>query len=113
MKNRGLTYGQIKQQIIDNIDSGSTLRSVRNDTNNPLVFLAIGLVFGYVLFSLNSINNALANKDVQANIAAKTLPETNKAYTNNPTDDQPLYVIAIPNKNLYKLGQINFASLVK
>ncbi len=109
LKNMGLTYSQIRYELNE---IPKPLQG-KQESSNPLAFLIIGLVLGYVLFSLNTINNSMVPKNTQAVMAAETLPEKNPIITTSQDGDQPIYLIAIPNKNLYKLGQTNLTSLLK
>lgn len=98
LKNMGLTYSQIRYEL-NNSGSGMP-KQTQHDTSS-LAFLVIGLVLGYILFSLNSVNNPMVPKNTQAVMAAE-IPK-----------DQPIYLLAVPSKNLYKLGQTNLTSLLK
>ncbi|MBI3887435.1 hypothetical protein HY310_00010, partial [Candidatus Microgenomates bacterium] len=118
LKTRGLTYSQIRfemdnkslvtnnEPIIENFSRQSNNFSQQNF--NPMVYLVIGLILGYVLFSLNSINNNLSNKDNKVVTMANTLPsetdvqkvmKVSVAGESDPASSQ-VYLIAVPNKNL-------------
>lgn len=93
LKNRGLSYSQIKYEL--HRDQPVPVQQ------NQTAFLIIGLILGYILFSINSIKT--------------TSPETNPIVTTvtNPNEKQPIYLLAYPDKNFYKVGTTNFTSLIK
>jgi hypothetical protein len=119
LKNKGLTYSQIRFELGNTkavanpnpvfLHDYATLPNNPMTPANPLIFLVIGLVLGYVLFSLNTINSAIASK----NIAASALPAQTSVVSTDPAAAGQVYLIAIPNKNLYKLGQTNLTTLLK
>lgn len=125
LKNRGLTYSQIRFELgnTKTVAPSASQPVFLNDYQaqpanstlqaNPMVFLVIGLVLGYVLFSLNTINTSLTVKNAQATVATNTLPDKSPIITTSQNEDQPIYLIAIPNKNLYKLGQTNLTNLIR
>lgn len=122
MKSARLTYSQIKYQLQNQTQdpgklpfSSSPLPAsfLESHYPNPLsgshssiTFLFIGLILGFLL-AVNSNNSALVpNRQISA-----TLPENHNSQPairivegGNATTD-PIYLIAIPNQNLYKLGK--------
>ena len=110
LKNRGLTYSQIRFELGNTKSVAPSASPVflhdytsvppNNSTTptNPLAFLIIGLVLGYVLFSLNNLDKAITASKPQIAMASET---------------SQISLIAIPNKNLYKLGQMNLTTLLK
>lgn len=105
LKNRGLSYSQIKAQLsIIN----SSLEVQANKFNLALafsgsVFLLIGILIGYLLATSAGHKNIsfLPESDYQ-----KVLKIT------QPSGDQPIYVIPVNNPALYKLGKIDLTSLI-
>lgn len=74
---------------------------------NPVVFLLIGLILGFLLAANNNANSPARQQNNQS--LAQTIDAVPKhsietVQTNNPSPD-PIYLIAIPEKNLYKLGK--------
>lgn len=105
LKNMGLTYSQIRYEL-NNSGSGMP-KQTQHDTSS-LAFLVIGLVLGYVLFSLNNLDKTITANKPQVAMAAET-----SIVSSDPAAAGQVYLIAIPNKNLYKLGQTNLTSLLK
>lgn len=94
MKDRGLTYSQIRFAI-------NSPAALNFNINGP-AFLIIGLVLGYIV----------ANLRVSAPTAVASVPADTKLTVRHETQSDPVYLIAIPEKNLYKLGKLDINSLV-
>lgn len=105
LKSAGLSYSQIRYQLSAGSPVVPNFAPVypQNDRFSSLAFLLIGLILGFLLatnFSGNAIKTAQAT----------ALPEnTNstlvKIESSQNPGSEPIYLIAIPNENLYKLGK--------
>lgn len=100
LKNKGLAYGQIKGSL-------ATPAFSFNFNVSGLSLLLIGLILGYFLATntgvVTSASALTAKLDVQRQ-ATSTVLASGK--------DQPIYVIALPQKNLDKLGKMDLSALV-
>ena len=102
LKDRGLTYSQIKFQlqpeiIQPNFAQAPTYQPVSASHNsNAFAFLIIGLLIGYLL----AINNVR--------------PETVRPVSADaPKISEPIYLIPVSKQNLDKFGTININDLIK
>ena len=82
LKNKGLSYSQIKWELNDSKPAFNFNWNV-----SPLVFLFIGLILGYLLSGGN-----------------KTPAVTPAVAADLPKE---VYLLTIPNQDLYKIGKIN------
>lgn len=87
LKNKGLSYSQIKWELEQPKPAFNFNWNVP-----PLVFLFIGLILGYLL---SGGNKPPARLDAQA---AADLPKE-------------IYLLTIPDQNLYKIGKINLKNV--
>lgn len=93
LKKQGLTYREIRFYL-------QTLPAVSSHQATPgVVFLLIGLFLGYLLA-------------ISAPAAAKMqTPTAPLAATAQSPADQSIYLIAVPNPHLYKLGKLDINSI--
>lgn len=111
LKNRGLTYSQIRYQL-DSRQNDIPVAAAA--PNFAIAFLVVGLILGYLLANGNNINMGM-------NVAAKnvTLPAESdyqkvlRLASNQNTSNQPIYVIAVPSQNIDRLGKVNINELIK
>lgn len=89
LKDRGLSYSQIKWELNDAKPAFNFSWNV-----SPLVFLFIGLILGYLL---SGGNKPPARLDAQA-----------AAHTDLPKE---VYLLTVPDQNLYKLGKIDLKNV--
>lgn len=106
LKNQGLPYSQIRYML--NQKPANVVPATLPATNSPAVaFLLIGLVLGYILASLPKqafTPSAVINApEADVTSAQKGLVLS----TGIDSEPQPIYLIVIPDKNLYKLGKIS------
>lgn len=133
MKQAGLTYSQIKFQIHNTglvksemgnrkLDTKAEIENwgyhlsshfspqnltsqLSSPTSNGFAFLLIGLLLGFLL----AVNNHTVPASQQSTTAS--LPTNNnvspviKLVNGENSSSDPIYLIAIPNQNLYKLGK--------
>lgn len=112
LKNHGLTYSQIRYQLDSRQNDGPVATTT---PNFAIAFLVVGLILGYLLANGNNLNMS------STNVAAKnvTLPAESdyqkvlRLAGNQNTNNQPIYVIAVPNQNIDRLGKVNFNELIK
>ncbi len=101
LRSKGLSYSQIRFQLNEN----QTLVTAQYppSSNQGLAFLIIGLILGFLLATSNSIPGYKPTE----------VPTTDlqKIVSNQSSSSDPIYLIAIPNQNLYKLGKININEL--
>ena len=101
LRSKGLSYSQIRFQLNEN----QTLVTPQYATSNnqSLAFLIIGLILGFLLATTN------ANPSYKP----AEIPTTDfqKVVSNQNSSSDPIYLLAIPNQNLYKLGKININEL--
>lgn len=107
LKASGLTYSQIRFQLnkpsIEQNFAFSQRPQLFAPNYNSLSFLIIGLILGFLLATHN--NQPLAqNIAVPSEHLVKTVEATSSS-------SDPIYLIAIPEQNLYKLGQTNISFL--
>lgn len=132
MRASGLTYSQIRYQLQNETQDSSSGIQVRKQesgskvfpvssfqypvsfpgssilnpasVSNGLAFLLIGLILGFLLAN----NNNLTTKSAQAAIPVQTDDSiVKKVYASDNPGSDPIYLIAIPDQNLYKLGKAN------
>lgn len=102
LRAKGLTYPQIRYQLNENQAVVTPQASI--SPNQNLTFLAIGLVLGFLLASTQG------NPEFQPlKVTATNSPDV--VFSQNLTSSDPIYLIAIPDQNLYKLGKININEL--
>lgn len=102
LRNKGLSYSQIKFQLDNPQPKIQALY-------NPLAFLIIGLILGFLLATNN---NSYKQNSQPLGQSINTLPDNlvKTVQASNSASD-PIYLIAIPQQNLYKLGQTNISFL--
>ena len=96
LKSRGLTYSQIKYELHKddrNLSSNFNLQS-------SIVYLTIGLILGYLIATISTIN-----KTQTQTVAA--VPQNTRLEVPAKTQNDPVYVIAVPQNYLYKLGTVD------
>ncbi|MCL4398041.1 hypothetical protein M1403_03405 [Patescibacteria group bacterium] len=104
LKNQGLTYSQVRYELnnkenrTQNIEHMNT--PVRFQFSPALAYLIIGLLLGYILATVNSINSRVTT-------TVADIPESSQLTVKAPTQNDPIYLLAIPDKNLYKLGKVD------
>lgn len=88
LKDKGLSYSQIKWELNDSKPAFNF-----NWNISPLVFLFIGLILGYLLSGGNK-----APAVTPANATATELPKE-------------VYLLTVPDQNLYKIGKIDLKNV--
>lgn len=129
LKNKGLTYAQIRYKLQNSESEASYLAPAAvplpsfqaarayypqagQTAPTTIAFLIVGLILGYILASLNGLNNSKTNQSLAAaSLPSETQNVAVSARVQNP--NQPIYLIALPNENLYKLGQMPLSDLIK
>lgn len=109
LKSGGLTYAQIRLQLASPESAKSPMAtnySSAPTSSSPLTFLLIGLLLGFLLAS----NYPAGSVKIAATATLPANTNTNsliKVVSANNSGSDPIYLIAIPNQNLYKLGTTN------
>ena len=98
LRDQGLSYAQIRYELRRGSEKPATNFSA-------MAFLIIGLVLGYMLAVVGGISS---RNQTALPVAAET-----SARLNNQSGSGQIYLIALPDKNLYKLGQIDLNTLIK
>ncbi len=111
LKNAGLTYSQIKFQLREeSVPAYATVAPTT--TSSPLVFLIIGLILGYLLATNKPPTTLPAVASAQAGPLDETSKTMLKVVAQEPAENNPIYLIAVPKQNLYNLGPTNINDLV-
>lgn len=110
LKSSGLSYAQVRYQLnsptppVPNFTPSYDLSA---DRYSPLVFLIIGLILGFLL-AVNTRNSTSTSNPTAATLPPETGSErVVQAVTSAHSQSEPIYLIAIPDQNLYKLGKTN------
>jgi len=122
LRSSGLTYSQIRFQLSNGQVVQTPAFSFRSVTNelapiknysNGLAFLMIGLILGFLLAHNNS--GGLVSTAKAATVTNLPTDATSqsiiKVVNGDNSSSDPIYLIAIPQQNLYKLGKTDINSL--
>lgn len=107
-KNAGLTYSQIKFQLRGEPVPAYSITPPQSSSS--VAFLIVGLILGYLLASRGS------QQQLSTATSIAPLDETSKTMlkvvSQRPTENDPIYLIAVPKQNLYHLGTTNINDLI-
>ncbi len=128
LKSQGLTYSQIKYQLAttNEVQVFNPIPSplphysspALSQSGNAVAFLIVGLFLGFLTATINS-NHLATQTQASATTQATALPTTQpsldsssqnlvRLVTNGQTESaDTVYIIALPQQNLDKLGKIN------
>lgn len=132
LKNEGLTYSQIRfelqksrSELIEATPSfhfSTPNHQIPQANQNTVAFLVIGLFLGFLMATVNSIGNKTTTvppiaSPVEAVSVTPVDPYSqtlvNLITSPNGRANSPIYVIALPQQNLDKLGKVNINYLNK
>lgn len=108
LKSSGLSYSQIRYQLQGSapvLPGFLPVYPLTHDRYSSLAFLLIGLILGFLVATNYSGGNIkMAQATALPENTNTTLVKVESGQTSSP---EPIYLIAIPEQNLYKLGETN------
>lgn len=110
LKSRGLTYSQIKFHLEPQVISPAPV--YQTPPSNSLAYLVIGLLLGYLL----ALTKPVTTNQSLAGTSNAPLDETSKTMVKmvarTSDSDQKIYLLAVPEQNLTRLGSVNINDLL-
>lgn len=109
-KMAGQTYSQIRFQTLEEywIDGNDQAKMEGSIWGQGIAFLVIGLVLGYLLATVG------VSRQTERAFQTAGLPAGQAGIIKSDSrGEEPLFVIAVPSQNLYRLGKTDINLLIK